>query len=166
MEAVDIEFDDEVQALLLLSSLPESWSGTVTIVSASVGKAKIKLDEVRDLIVSEEVRRKESCSTSGSAALSTGYKGRSDSRSKSNRGRSQSRGEGKPKDKSKIKCWNCGEMGHYKSNCRHPLKDKSANAATDEIADTLILSVSSPLETWVLDSGASFHSCSSDDVMK
>ncbi|GKA57889.1 hypothetical protein Tco_0757077 [Tanacetum coccineum] len=28
--SVDIKFDDEVQALLLLFSLPESWSGTVT----------------------------------------------------------------------------------------------------------------------------------------
>ena len=57
-------------------------------------------------------------------------------------------------------------MGHYKSNCRQPLKDKSANVATDEIADALILSVSSPLKTWVLDFGASFHSCISADVMK
>ena len=39
--SVDIEFENEVQALLLLSSLPESWSGTVTAVSSSTGGAKL-----------------------------------------------------------------------------------------------------------------------------
>ncbi|GJU36784.1 hypothetical protein Tco_1185138 [Tanacetum coccineum] len=38
--SVDIKFDDEVQALLLLSSLPENWSGTVTAVSGSAGTTK------------------------------------------------------------------------------------------------------------------------------
>ena len=32
--SVDIKFDDEIQALLLLSSLSESWSGTVIVVSS------------------------------------------------------------------------------------------------------------------------------------
>lgn len=35
LTSVNIVFDDEVQALLLLSSLPESWQGTVTAVSSS-----------------------------------------------------------------------------------------------------------------------------------
>ncbi|KAL9658919.1 hypothetical protein QQ045_021130 [Rhodiola kirilowii] len=33
--SVNIKFDEEVQAPILLSSLPESWSGTVTAVSAT-----------------------------------------------------------------------------------------------------------------------------------
>ncbi|GKC61681.1 retrovirus-related pol polyprotein from transposon TNT 1-94 [Tanacetum coccineum] len=40
--SVDIKFDDEVQALLLLSSLPESWSDTVTTISGSTGMQKTK----------------------------------------------------------------------------------------------------------------------------
>nr|GEV75445.1 protein kinase-like domain, phloem protein 2-like protein [Tanacetum cinerariifolium] len=44
--SVDIKFDDEVQALLLLFSLPESWSGTVTAVSGSTGSTKLKDKEV------------------------------------------------------------------------------------------------------------------------
>ncbi|PKI35496.1 hypothetical protein CRG98_044119 [Punica granatum] len=51
LTSVDIDFDDEIRALSLLSSLPESWSGTVTTVSASAGKEKLKFDEVRDMIV-------------------------------------------------------------------------------------------------------------------
>ena len=35
LNSVDIEFDDEVRALILLSSLPESWNAMVTVVSSS-----------------------------------------------------------------------------------------------------------------------------------
>ncbi|GJY46889.1 retrovirus-related pol polyprotein from transposon TNT 1-94 [Tanacetum coccineum] len=38
--SVDIKFDDEVQALLLLSLLPESWSGTVTTFRATIARPK------------------------------------------------------------------------------------------------------------------------------
>ncbi|GKA91694.1 hypothetical protein Tco_0813619 [Tanacetum coccineum] len=41
--SVDIKFDDEVQALLLLSSLPESWSDTVIAVSGSTGSTKLNI---------------------------------------------------------------------------------------------------------------------------
>ncbi|GKC16356.1 retrovirus-related pol polyprotein from transposon TNT 1-94 [Tanacetum coccineum] len=54
--SVDIKFDDEVQALLLLSSLPESWSGTITTVSGSTGTTKFKFDNIRDLILGEDIR--------------------------------------------------------------------------------------------------------------
>lgn len=57
LTSVDIKFDDEVQALLILSQLPESWQGTVTAVSNSAGKEKLKLSEVVSLILTEEVRR-------------------------------------------------------------------------------------------------------------
>ena len=35
LSSVEIEFDEEVRALILLSSLPESWNATVTAVSSS-----------------------------------------------------------------------------------------------------------------------------------
>ncbi|KAE8675966.1 hypothetical protein F3Y22_tig00111640pilonHSYRG00200 [Hibiscus syriacus] len=57
---VEIEFDDEVRALILLSSLPDSWNATVTAVSRSSGNSKLKFDDVRDLVLSEEIRRRES----------------------------------------------------------------------------------------------------------
>jgi transposase InsO family protein len=165
LQSVEITFEDEVIALILLSSLPESWGGTVTAVSASAGKGKLKFDDVRDLIVSEEIRRRESGSTSGSA-LNTGSRGRSESRQRSNRGRSKSKGKDKStKDKSKIKCWNCNEFGHFKNECQSP-KDKSVNATMEDHGDALILSLGSQLESWVLDSGASFHSCGDAEIME
>jgi acyl-activating enzyme 14 len=66
---VEIEFDDEIRALILLASLPSSWEGMRTAVSNSVGKSKLKYDDIQDLILAEEVRRKDSgeSSSSGSA---------------------------------------------------------------------------------------------------
>ena len=56
--------------MILLSSLQESWSATVTAVSISSGSAKLKMDDVRELILSEDIHRKESGESLGSA-LST-----------------------------------------------------------------------------------------------
>ncbi|CAA0805819.1 Uncharacterized mitochondrial protein AtMg00300 [Striga hermonthica] len=56
-----------------------------------------------------------------------------------------------------------------KSECRAPRKDKegrTANAATEDTTDALLLSVRSSLNDWIVDSGASFHSCSSRDIME
>ncbi|GKA99773.1 retrovirus-related pol polyprotein from transposon TNT 1-94 [Tanacetum coccineum] len=57
--SVDIKLDNEVQALLLLSSLPESWSGTVTAVRGSTETTKLKFDNIRDLILGEDIPSKD-----------------------------------------------------------------------------------------------------------
>ena len=54
-----IEFDDDVRALILLASLPNSWEAMRITVSNFVGKSKLKYDNIRDLILSEEVCRKD-----------------------------------------------------------------------------------------------------------
>jgi len=46
LNLVDIKFNDEVKALILLSFLLESWSATVTTVSSSFGKEKLKLQAI------------------------------------------------------------------------------------------------------------------------
>jgi hypothetical protein len=38
--------------------------------------------------------------------------------------------------------------------------------ATEEVHDTLLLSIDSPLDSWVLDSGASFHTTLIREVLK
>ncbi|KAE8711156.1 Villin-2 [Hibiscus syriacus] len=49
LSSVEIEFDDEVRALILLSSLPDSWNTTVIAISSSLGNIKLKFDDVQDL---------------------------------------------------------------------------------------------------------------------
>ncbi|GJX20772.1 hypothetical protein Tco_0223449 [Tanacetum coccineum] len=91
--SVDIKFDDEVQALLLLSLLPESWLNTITAVSGSTESTKVKFNNIHDLILGEDIRRKTSEEYSNSL-LSAEDKGRGrnqDRGQKQNRGRSKSK---------------------------------------------------------------------------
>ena len=156
LSSVEITFEDEVKALILLSSLPESWSTTVTAVSSSSGSAKLKLDDVRDLILSEDIRRKESGESSGSA-LSTQSRGRSQQKGKNQiRGRSKSKGKGQKKDRKDIVCWNCDKIGHFSRQCKAPKKNKpkeddSANSASEDDEDAFVCCVDSPIESWILD---------------
>ncbi|KAL8123060.1 hypothetical protein AgCh_011151 [Apium graveolens] len=66
LASVDIKFDDKVQALMLASSLPDSWSGFVTAISNSSGSGKMTFDGVRDSILGEDIRRRKSGESSGS----------------------------------------------------------------------------------------------------
>ena len=107
---MQITFDDEVKTLILLSSLPKSWSATITAVSNSASNSKLKLDNICDLILSEDVHRKssgESFSSRSGSALSTETKGRSSQKGRNQgRGRSKSRGKSQPKFRNDITCWN------------------------------------------------------------
>ena len=58
--SVGIKFDDEVQTLLLISSLPDSWSRTVTTVTSSAGPDRFTFEKIRDLVLGEDVRRRSS----------------------------------------------------------------------------------------------------------
>ncbi|GJY06863.1 retrovirus-related pol polyprotein from transposon TNT 1-94 [Tanacetum coccineum] len=91
--SVDIKFDDEVQALLLLSSLPESWPCIVTAISGSTETTKLKFNNIRDLILREDIRRKTSSEYSNSL-LSAKDKDRG---RKQDRGQKQNRGISKSK---------------------------------------------------------------------
>lgn len=43
---IDIKFDDNIRALLLLSLLSENWDGLVTTMSNSLGNLKLKFDDI------------------------------------------------------------------------------------------------------------------------
>jgi len=116
---VQIIFDDEVKTLILLSSLPESWSATITAVSNFTSNCKLKLDNIRDLILSKDVRKKslgESSSSNYNSTLSTETRGRSSQKCHNQcRGRSMSRGRSQTKVRNDITCWNCQKKGHFTS---------------------------------------------------
>ena len=169
LSSVDIEFDEEVRALILLSSLPESWNATVTTVSSSSGKKKLKFDDVRDLVLSEEIRRRESGEATTSSVLHTESRGKSSTRGNgSDDRRSKSRN---PNSSKAIECWKCGKTGHYKNQCRSAREEWEANAdvnvaSTSGGDDALICSLESKEESWVLDSGASFHATSQKEFLE
>jgi hypothetical protein len=165
LSSVKVVFDDEVRALLILCSLSESWNGLVMVLSNSFsGSNTLKFDDVIGVILSEEMRRKSTDETS-SNALNMENKGRQKDRGKGSRNHGNSR-KGKSKSRlGNIECWNCWKKGHLKKNCRAPKKQRDgqqekneeANVIGDVLQDALILSVDNIYESWVVDSGASFH---------
>nr|GEX34584.1 retrovirus-related Pol polyprotein from transposon TNT 1-94 [Tanacetum cinerariifolium] len=170
LSSVEIKFEDEVQALLLLSSLPDSWSGTVTAVSSASGTTKLTFDSIRDLILNKDIRRRRSSgeSSSSSSLLHTESRGRRNDRGH-NRGRSNSRRRGQSKNRKDIECWNCKEKGHFRNQCPKPKAEKKEvnDVYSEESGDFLICCVeNSEEESWIMDSGASFHAVSYPDMVK
>ena len=59
LSSVKIEFEDEVQALILLASLPNSWEPMKVPVNNSIGNAKLKFNEASmSLALDVENRRR------------------------------------------------------------------------------------------------------------
>ena len=84
------------------------------VVSNSTGKEKLKYNDIRYLILAEEIRRKNADESSGSgSALNLETRGRGNDRN-SNRGRSKSRNSNRNRSKSRsgqqVQCWNCGKQ--------------------------------------------------------
>ncbi|KAJ0496010.1 putative RNA-directed DNA polymerase [Helianthus annuus] len=166
LNSVKFKIHDKLQAYLLLSSLPDSWSGTITAVTEAV--ETLTFAKVRDLILNEESRRRNSRETS--SLLSTEGRGRSNNRG-GNRGSSKSkqRSKSRPaKPRKDIQCWNCDEHGHFRSQCTKPHRDKKEvnSTTTSDSQDALICCVENTVEDWIMDSGASFHATSSTKKMK
>ena len=71
-----------------------------------------------------------------------------------------------------MTCWNCGEKWHFRTNCTKPKKkkiqkfgdDNDSVKSAENIGDALILSVNSPVESWILDSGASIYLSPSNEL--
>ena len=101
LSSVEIDFDDEIRALIVLASLPNSWEAMRMVVSNSTGKEKLKYNDIRDLILAKEIRRRDAGEASGSGfALNLEIRGRSNDRN-SNRGRSKSRNSNRNRSKSR-----------------------------------------------------------------
>jgi gag-polypeptide of LTR copia-type len=81
LESVGITFDNEVLALVILSSLPDNWDSLVMAVSNSSGSNVLKFEDVVGVILDEDTQRKNNSSGDiSSTALNTKERGRSSKR--------------------------------------------------------------------------------------
>ena len=153
LSSVKINFEDEIKALILMSSLLKSWDTVVVAISSSRGFDKLKFGEIRDVVLSESIHKRETGDSSGSA-LSIDQRGRSKPKGP-NKGRSKSKNREKSQNRPNVTCWNCGEKGHFRTGCTRSKRnqnhksgddDDSINSAED-IGDALILSMDSSIES-------------------
>ena len=63
----------------------------------------------------------------------------------------------KKKNMAKVKCYNCGNKGHFARNCSEPTKVTYLNAhmCAINVSSSVFLTESHPL--WIVDSGAQHH---------
>ena len=135
---MNLVIDDELQTLLLLSSLPDSWETLVVSPSNSTPNGMLQLAIVKDSLLNEETRKKD-MGKDIAHALVTENRRRSKSRSSKGRGKSRSRSE----SKGKFKCFYCDKEGHIKGNCKawknKQKEDKNQKNADDENTAAIIV---------------------------
>ena len=166
---LQVEVSEEVQAILLLSSLPSKYDQLKE--TLKYGRDTLSLNEVTGAARSKERELIESgkFTRSGGEGLMVQDRGRSNNRGKGNgksyRGKSKSRqgrSKSRPRNNKNTKgCFICGKEGHWKRECPDKKQFKTQDSANvvAESKETLILTVSTQYakDEWVMDSGCSFH---------
>uniref|UniRef100_A0A2N9EER7 CCHC-type domain-containing protein n=1 Tax=Fagus sylvatica TaxID=28930 RepID=A0A2N9EER7_FAGSY len=155
MLRIDIKFEDEDKAMMLLTSLPASYEHLVT--TLLYGKETLELEEVSGALLDHYQRKhKDSAESSGEGLVVKGYQDRGRKKDKDDK---SARGRSKSKSKA-VKCFKCQKKGHMKRECPEWNKGKeesstSVNVVADSESDGDMLSVSSSTDglnnSWLLD---------------
>ncbi|GJS94799.1 retrotransposon protein, putative, ty1-copia subclass [Tanacetum coccineum] len=160
---IDVDIDDEDQALMLLTSLPSSYDNFVE--TLLYGRESLTLEDVLSSLNSRELKKRTDAKDDGDGLY---VRGRSDHRG--NQGRGSSRSKSKGKGTYKLKCYICYSEDHLKKDCPKRNKKKSTGFVKKNAGQgsgmhsegydngDLLMAVSEErfLE-WIMDSGGSFH---------
>ncbi|GJT87968.1 retrovirus-related pol polyprotein from transposon TNT 1-94 [Tanacetum coccineum] len=160
---IDVDIDDEDQALMLLTSLPPSYDNFVE--TLLYGRESLTLEDVLSSLNSRELKKRTDAKDDGDGLY---VRGRSDHRG--NQGRGSSRSKSKGKGTYKLKCYICYSEDHLKKDCPKRNKKKSTGVVKKNARQgsgmhsegydngDLLMAVSEErfLE-WIMDSGGSFH---------
>ena len=175
LETLEVKYDDEDLGLILLCSLPASYSTFRDTILYS--RDTLTLDEVYDALFSKE-KMKHLVNRSDAQGEGLVVRGRTQERNSGGDDRSRS----KSKNRNKT-CNYCKKKGHIKSECyklqnrnkrdaakqkgNQPEKSGEASVAEDGLSDGELLFVSDgdskSYEDWILDSACTFHMCRNQD---
>ncbi|GJV45254.1 retrovirus-related pol polyprotein from transposon TNT 1-94 [Tanacetum coccineum] len=158
---IDVDIDDEDQALMLLTSLPPSYDNFVEILL--YGRESLTLEDVLSSLNSRELKKRTDVKDDGDGLY---VRGRSDHRG--NQGRGSSRSKSKGKGTYKLKCYICYSEDHLKKDCPKRNKKKSIGFVKKNVGqgsgskgydngDLLIAMSEERFLEWIMDSGGSFH---------
>ena len=171
LAGMNIKFEEEVQGLWLLGTLPDSWETFRTSLSNSAPYCSITMDLVKSCVLNEEMRRNSQGSSSESDVLVIEKRGKSKSRE--NRDRSKS----KTNKFANVECHYCHLKGHIRKYCRQLKRDmkqgkvkekKNDNGGEDDqvatttldfliFYDSDVVNFAYQETSWVIDRGASIH---------
>ncbi|RVW57769.1 Retrovirus-related Pol polyprotein from transposon TNT 1-94 [Vitis vinifera] len=176
LNGVGVKVEEEDQAMILLCSLPSSYENFVD--TMMYGRDSISINDVKDALQSKELQKLVSGFGEGSVETRlTVSRGRSMERNGGGRSKSRS------KSKAAMRCFHCKEKGHFRKNCPQRQKgigqgsngnaqvvvaqkdsEKQDSSDEGEGGDVLTVSTSSSAESWILDTGASYHMAYSRDL--
>ncbi|KAJ9697688.1 hypothetical protein PVL29_007014 [Vitis rotundifolia] len=157
MSNIGIEVDDEDKTVLVLNSLPSSYSSFKE--TMKYGRQTLTLEEVQYALRSKELELKKEESNGEGLFI----RGRLDKRN--NKGNASS----KSKSHGKRKCYHCQKEGHFKRDC--PERKSKKNKASKEegnatmvldgydFVEVLTITTKNMEKEWVLDSRCTFHMC-------
>ena len=112
--AMEIKFDDEIQGLLLLGTLPDAWDAFRMTLCNSAPQGKVTLDYAKAGVLNEDMRKKsQGVSSSSEEAYVAENRGRGKSRGPNGRDKSRSKSRGRKN----FKCNYCDKVGHLQKYC-------------------------------------------------
>ncbi|GJT27716.1 retrovirus-related pol polyprotein from transposon TNT 1-94 [Tanacetum coccineum] len=160
---IDVDIDDEDQALMLLMSLPPSYDNFVE--TLLYGRESLTLEDVLSSLDSRELKKRIDAKDDGDGLY---VKGRSDNQG--NQGRGSSRSKSKGKGTYKLKCYICYFEDHLKKDCPKRNKKKSTGFVKKiagqgssmhskgyDNGDLLMAVSEERFLEWIVDSSGSFH---------
>ena len=113
LAAMELPVPEEFQPVMILASLPASYTAIVQTLGSQAGK--LDMTHVTSTVLDEDARRRENGSHSDQALISHGGR--------------QTRNPAR-KDLSRVQCYNCEKMGHFSRECPDPPKQQSQAALT------------------------------------
>ncbi|KAH9648425.1 retrovirus-related pol polyprotein from transposon TNT 1-94-like protein [Citrus sinensis] len=175
LENVNVMLEDEDRALILLSSLPDSYEHFVD--TLLYGRHTLTLKDVKNALESKDLKKR---SDFKDQATGDGLVVKAKSEKKVYKDKkNKNQKEKDDRKKKKRKCYFCQREGHYIKNCfekkkleklQNETNGKAAVASEDEEdaegADVLIAVERQPTVEWILDSGCSFHMCPNKEFFK
>ena len=168
--SVGVSVTDEVQAILLLCSLPSKYNQLKE--TLKYAKDTITLEAVIAAARDKEREFKDTGSSGKEAGEGLVMKERFQSRGRAEwRGASKRNGRSRSNSKSRMVCWYCKKGGHMRKDCfsRKKKFDREDQGEAAVIVDKLhysnALAVSdlNPRDNWVIDSGCTYHMTSMRD---
>ena len=105
LSRMGVKLDDEVFALLVLASLPQSWETLKISITNTAPNGIVNMELVKSSILNEEMRRRSQASSSSSQSdvMVAEFRGRRQSREQNSRGKSR----GKSNKYANIECHHC-----------------------------------------------------------
>nr|GEV06648.1 retrovirus-related Pol polyprotein from transposon TNT 1-94 [Tanacetum cinerariifolium] len=157
---IEVKFEDEDLALLLLTSLPTSYEHFVD--TLLYGREALILEDVMATLNSKEIKKRSKAKGDDGEGLYV--RGRTDRRdSCQSRGKSRSKSRG-----GRLKCYICQSEDHLKRNCPKNNRKKSSGyvnkddqpSSSGSIYDgsevMMVMSAEALLD-WIMDSRGSYH---------